>query len=623
MAEPIESGMTESVNAHVLIGFAESLPAPEVAWSLTDAGFRVTAFGRRGAKPLLRHCSEVRIVPVESPERDVAAAQRDLEHAIAEDRPAVFLPIDDVSLWLCGRIGEGTETLMPAKDHVRLALDKELQIEHAVAAGFSVAPTQIGTASEIRAGRHVDYSLILKPANAAEERSGGLERLGPAICADDGEFDEALERFGDRMLIAQPLLRGSNEGLFGLATAAGVQAWSAHRRLRMVDPHGSGSSACASTRVPEDLLGPASRFIEGVGWHGMFMFEVLRDADGIPWFIEFNGRAWGSMALARRIGFEYPAWTVQAALDPHRRIDAPPIREGVVCRHLGMDLRHAFVVFRGPSSRAVEWPSRWQTLRDVLTFRRGQTWYNARRGCRIVFVEDTALAVLDLGGRVAKRLRDVTSRRRRRSTSTRVAPRSAVVTPRATGLPGPVEMLAFLWSGQEGLFELARKDGLVYERQLYTRDAALASLAGNDVFGPVARVPRDSAQVVEEGNVLWADIDEADGLDERLATRVSVAPSVLLDSGNRGFWAFWKLNRPIPAAELESLNRGLAHQLGGDVGSVQRTQLARLPGSRRKETGRVAKVVAFAPVSYDPQQLAAVRETRIGRRLRAAVARLR
>ena len=423
--------------------------------------------------------------------------------------------------------------------------------------------------------------------------------------------------------LRQALADGVHQGLFGLATAAGVQAWSAHRRLRMVDPHGSGSSACASTRVPEDLLGPASRFIEGVGWHGMFMFEVLRDADGIPWFIEFNGRAWGSMALARRIGFEYPAWTVQAALDPHRRIDAPPIREGVVCRHLGMDLRHAFVVFRGPSSRAVEWPSRWQTLRDVLTFRRGQTWYNARRGCRIVFVEDTALAVLDLGGRVAKRLRDVTSRRRRRSTSTRVAPRSAVVTPAATGMPDPVEMLAFLWSGQEGLFELARKDGLVYERQLYTRDAALASLAGNDVFGPVARVPRDSAQVVEEGNVLWADIDEADGLDERLATRVSVAPSVLLDSGNRGFWAFWKLNRPIPAAELESLNRGLAHQLGGDVGSVQRTQLARLPGSRRKETGRVAKVVAFAPVSYDPQQLAAVRETRIGRRLRAAVARLR
>jgi hypothetical protein len=414
--------MTQSRDTHVLIGFAESLPAPEVAWSLMDAGFRVTAFGRRGGKPLLRHCADVRIVAVEAPERDVAAAQRDLEHAIAENQPAVFLPIDDVSLWLSGRIEGGTDTLMPAKDHVRLALDKELQIQHAVAAGFSVAPTQIAAAGEIRAGLRLTYPLVLKPAKAAEERSGHLGRVGQAICADDGELVEALERFGDRMLIAQALLRGTNEGLFGLATGAGVQAWSAHRRLRMVDPHGSGSSACVSTHVPDDLLGPASRFIERVGWEGMFMLEVLRDADGVPWFIEFNGRAWGSMALARRIGFDYPAWSVRAALDPKIRIDPPSIREGLVCRNLGMDLRHAWVVLRGPNSRAVEWPSRWRTLRDVLTFRRDQTWYNTRRGCRIVFVEDTALAVLDLGGRVAKRLREVAGRGRRYS-SRRVAPR--------------------------------------------------------------------------------------------------------------------------------------------------------------------------------------------------------
>jgi hypothetical protein len=194
---------------------------------------------------------------------------------------------------------------------------------------------------------------------------------------------------------------------------------------------------------------------------------------------------------------------------------------------------------------------------------------------------------------------------------------------RVSDTADPAEMLAFLWSGQEGLFELARKDVSVYERRLYTREAALASFAGNDVFGPVARVLRDSAQVVEEGNVLWVDVDEADGLDERLAERVPVAPSVLLDSGNRGFWAFWKLSRAIPAAQLESLNRGLAHRLGGDAGSVRRTQLARLPGSRRKETGRTAKVVAFARVSYDPEQLAAVRERRIGRLLRAGVSRLR
>ena len=47
-------------------------------------------------------------------------------------------------------------------------------------------------------------------------------------------------------LLAQPLLRGVGEGLFGLAGPEGLMALSAHRRIRMVNPQGSGSSACAS-----------------------------------------------------------------------------------------------------------------------------------------------------------------------------------------------------------------------------------------------------------------------------------------------------------------------------------------------------------------------------------------
>jgi hypothetical protein len=396
--------MTHSSNDRVLIGFAECVPAPEVAWSLADAGFRVTAFSRRGAKPLLRRCRDVDIVSVEPPETDVRTTQRDLERAIAATGASVFLPLDDQSVWLCSRV-DGAAIARPNSEHVQVALDKRLQIEHALAAGFRVAQTQIGTADEIGAHPSVDYPLILRPANAIEERSGRLVRHGPLACADDVELDAALQHLGDRILIAQSLLRGTSEGLFGLATDSGIEAWSAHRRIRMVDPHGSGSSACVSTRVPDDLLEPAKRFIERVRWSGMFMFEALRDADGTPWFIEFNGRAWGSMALARRIGFEYPAWAARAAIDPRARVEPPPIREGVVCRHLGMDLLHAVAVLRGPKSRAVEWPSRWRTLRDVLTFRPNETWYNARRGCRIIFVEDAARAFAELARRLVKRVR--------------------------------------------------------------------------------------------------------------------------------------------------------------------------------------------------------------------------
>ncbi len=40
----------------VVIGFAEALSGPEVAWSLIDAGYRVVAFARKGGGNALQ-CS--------------------------------------------------------------------------------------------------------------------------------------------------------------------------------------------------------------------------------------------------------------------------------------------------------------------------------------------------------------------------------------------------------------------------------------------------------------------------------------------------------------------------------------------------------------------------------------
>lgn len=61
----------------VAIGFAESLSAPEVACSLVDAGFKVIAFlkGRRAA---LCHSHHAAIFEIAAPEKDCAAALREL-----------------------------------------------------------------------------------------------------------------------------------------------------------------------------------------------------------------------------------------------------------------------------------------------------------------------------------------------------------------------------------------------------------------------------------------------------------------------------------------------------------------------------------------------------------------
>ena len=45
----------------VLVGFAEAMAAIEATWSLQEAGFRVVAFTRGGAKPALRRVRGVEL----------------------------------------------------------------------------------------------------------------------------------------------------------------------------------------------------------------------------------------------------------------------------------------------------------------------------------------------------------------------------------------------------------------------------------------------------------------------------------------------------------------------------------------------------------------------------------
>jgi predicted ATP-grasp superfamily ATP-dependent carboligase len=191
-------------------------------------------------------------------------------------------------------------------------------------------------------------------------------------------------------MLLQQYVCGVGEGLFGLAADDGVLGWSAHRRLRMMNPQGSGSSACTSRDVDDGLKASGERFIALSGWRGLFMIELLRDESGKVWFMELNGRAWGSMALARRLGFEYPAWAVKKIFNPGAQIVLPRSNpQPLVCRHLGRELVHLLFVMRGPKSRALaRWPSRWSAVRQFLSFAREERWYNWRANDRKVFFSD-------------------------------------------------------------------------------------------------------------------------------------------------------------------------------------------------------------------------------------------
>jgi hypothetical protein len=382
----------------VLVGFAEAESAPEVVWSLVEAGARVTAFARRGVASPLRHSRHVVCHDVTPPETNASEARADLQRiqrSMTSRAPAVVFPLDDTALWLCDGIALAPRLILagPRGANASLALDKGLQVALARECGFNVPDSAVvrtaSEASQFAAAQ--GFPIILKSSQCVPIDEGRKRRCPTWICASERELARALAQWGERTpLLAQRYIVGTGEGVFGLAAIDGVRAWSAHRRLRMMNPQGSGSSACMSVSVAPELKRSVSAFVQRTGWRGLFMIELLRDTEGKVWFVELNGRPWGSMALARRQGLEYPAWHLRLAIDERSNAgNTAASVPGLVCRHLGRELMHLLFVLRGPRSQALgHWPSFWKSLLDVMAIRRRDGIYNWRKSDPGVFVAD-------------------------------------------------------------------------------------------------------------------------------------------------------------------------------------------------------------------------------------------
>lgn len=390
------------------MGFAEALAAPETVWSLVDDGFQVVAFARRGRASALRHSRHVVCHEICPPELDPQMALADLcalmksVGGTAAGSQLVLLPLDDKAVWLCSRLELENGWLLagPRGANAELTLNKCLQTQLAQGAGFNVPQTRFArTASEVFASAAEEsFPIILRPSECVPIRRGRLVKCRKWICANRSELEGAVSEWGERVpLLVQTFITGTGGGVFGLAAPDGVRAWSAHRRLRMMNPQGSGSSACVSQPVSDELKAKVEELIQKAAWRGVFMIELLHDDSGKTWFVELNGRLWGSLALSRRQGLEYAAWNVRLAIDPQSSAGmSTSSAPAIVCRNAGREFMHVLFVLKGPRSKALSaWPPFWKTLAEVAPLRRGESWYNWRRDDPKVFFADCWYAIKD------------------------------------------------------------------------------------------------------------------------------------------------------------------------------------------------------------------------------------
>jgi hypothetical protein len=142
---------------------------------------------------------------------------------------------------------------------------------------------------------------------------------------------------------------------------------------------------------------------------------------------------------------------------------------------------------------------------------------------------------------------------------------------------------------------------------------ALAQLAtasakrGEEAFCSVlARpLPEPGKRAVAGGRVLWVDVDDI-GEEAELAWLDVLRPHLWVASG-AGMHCYWRLERELPATEIESCNRRLAHAVRGDLACVDRGRIMRLPGTFNVKRGRWCRIVRMdltrPPV--DPDRLRA------------------
>ena len=207
--------------------------------------------------------------------------------------------------------------------------------------------------------RKLGFPVLVKPTRSVVERVGVRRQVGSVRVNDEGALAFAVGRLGDHCLIqrAEDGATLSFAGVFAEGRLLGEALSRYHRTWR---PEAGNACFSETIEIPPELRGRVCGLLEDLGWVGLFELELIERQDTRWAAIDFNPRAYGSMALAIGAGANLPAvWCAQLL---GQRPTAVQARPGVFYRWEDADLRNALWQLRRGHLRA---------MAGVLRVRRG------------------------------------------------------------------------------------------------------------------------------------------------------------------------------------------------------------------------------------------------------------
>jgi predicted ATP-grasp superfamily ATP-dependent carboligase len=158
--------------------------------------------------------------------------------------------------------------------------------------------------------------------------------------AQAGDLVREIAAGGGRPLLQEPMT-GHMGAVVILVGRDGEIVAEIHQEAVHTWPPGAGDTVRGRiVQADPELSSGVRALARDLGWFGLTQVEFVRDGDGTPHVTDFNGRFYGSMALATGAGANLPALWADHALGRGGELARPP-RPGAGFQWLNRDLAAA------------------------------------------------------------------------------------------------------------------------------------------------------------------------------------------------------------------------------------------------------------------------------------------
>jgi predicted ATP-grasp superfamily ATP-dependent carboligase len=369
--------------AKVLVLDGHSAAALAFTRSLGRAGHWVAVGSNRGifaAAALSRYC-RCKLEYPPSTESMPAFAAAVLAFATLQEIEVIF-PITDWTTFPLSahreQFPDACRLALPSHSALELAGDKYRTIELARSLGVPTPRTWlIQSPRDLEALPHLSFPIVVKDRASVRwlEDRAVFGSVSYAYSTSDLEarVKHRLQDAGD--VLVQEFVTGAGVGFSAFACDGEIRLPFQWKRLREVDPRGSGSSLRVAVALDPDIFEFSRRLISSTGFEGIAMVEFKKVPSGKPVLMEINGRPWGSIQLPIAAGIDYPRfltnWILHGSLPPSEM----SYSRGIQCRRIVGDLTHLENLRRGkPAEWPLPYPNFWVSLAKMAV-----PWYPGLR----------------------------------------------------------------------------------------------------------------------------------------------------------------------------------------------------------------------------------------------------